>query len=302
MDGSENGKKTVAILGASGMLGSMLYRALKDKFNLILTFRTEKNLAAFDQAFGALDIRHQAFLFDFNCIYEDYLKNFKGTHESPRYRELLDRLKAADGVVNCVGIIIPYAQIDRAGTFFINSALPHLLADKFGKKLIHITSDCVFNGSSGFPYDENSLPSPTDLYGLSKSLGEPLNCLTLRTSIVGPEIEGFCSLLEWFRRQRGKAVKGYNRHFWNGVTTREFANICGKIFENRSDYPECGIYHVFSNPVSKYEMLLKFRDKYGIDCDIAADGSSKLNRTLTTVKDLNARLNIPDFDTMLKAL
>lgn len=302
MDEFNNGKKTVAILGASGMLGSMLYRALKDKFNLILTFRNETNRAAFNKAFGALDIRHQTLLFDFNGIYEDYLKNFKGTHESPRYRELLDRLQAADGVVNCVGIIIPHAQIDRAGTFFINSALPHLLADTFGKKLIHITTDCVFNGSSGFPYDENSPPSPTDLYGLSKRLGEPLNCLTLRTSIVGPEIEGFLSLLEWFKSQRGKTVKGYSRHFWNGVTTREFADICGKIFLNRSDYPENGIYHVFSNPLSKYEMLLKLRDKYGIDCDIIADGSSELNRTLATVKDLNARLAISDFDTMLKAL
>lgn len=294
-------KKTIAILGADGMLGSMLYNVLKNSFNLVIFLRSKEKTELLEKAYGGIK-PHKAKIFDFNLVYGDYVKGFKNLSESPHYREFLDNLGEIDGIVNCVGIIIPHSLKDCSNTFFINSALPHLLADTFGKKLIHITTDCVFNGSTGFPYDENSLPSPVDLYGLSKSLGEPQNCLTLRTSIVGPEIEGFLSLLEWFRRQTGKTVKGYRRHFWNGVTTREFGNICERIFNNRADYPEKGVYHVFSNAVSKHEMLLKFREKYDIDCEITADESTGLNRTLSTVKELNSRLAIPDFDAMLKAL
>ncbi|MCX6758700.1 MAG: sugar nucleotide-binding protein [Candidatus Nealsonbacteria bacterium] len=297
----ENNKKTIAILGANGMLGSMVYNVLKDNFNLIVFLHGSNKLPLLEKAYGSIN-PHESKNFDFNLIYDDYVKGFKNLGASPRYREFLDELGNVDGIVNCAGIIIPHSLKDCSNTFFINSALPHLLADTFGSKLIHITTDCVFGGSAGFPYDENSLPSPTDLYGLSKSLGEPQNCLTLRTSIVGPEIEGFFSLLGWFKRQEGKTINGYRRHFWNGITTREFGNICAKIFKDRSDYPQNGIYHVFSNVVSKYEMLLKFREKYDIDCEIIADDSTELNRTLSTVKELNSRLAIPDFDKMLKVL
>ena len=129
-----------------------------------------------------------------------------------------------------------------------------------------------------------------------------MNCLTLRTSIIGPEIAGFLSLLDWFKQQKGKTVKGFTQHFWNGVTTREFGNICAKIFNDRGQYPDCGLYHVFSTAVSKYDMLVKFREKYSIDCEIVGDDAAKLNRTLATAKDLNARLEIPSFDRMLEKL
>jgi len=289
------------IIGAAGMLGSMVYNVLKDRFNLVLVVRGKENATLLEKDYGGTE-NHRVLDFDFDCVYDDYLKGFKGFSESPHYREFVDSLGPVDGAVNCVGIIIPYSLDDCANTFFINSALPHLLADTYGPKLIHITTDCVFNGTENFPYNENSLPSPVDVYGLSKSLGEPANCLTLRTSIIGPEITGFLSLLEWFKKQNGQTLKGFSNHFWNGITTREFANICVKIFNDRDNYPQTGIYHVFSNRVSKYEMLLKFREKYNIDCDIIDDPGPKLNRTLATVKDLNSRLAIPDFDAMLKSL
>jgi dTDP-4-dehydrorhamnose reductase len=298
---ADNNKKTIAILGATGMLGSMVYNVLKDDFNLVLVFRDAENLGSLQKAYGKTEC-HRIINFDFNLVWQDYLKGFKSASESPSYRKFIDELGPVDGMINCVGIILPHSLKDCANTLFINGALPHILAGTFREKLIHITTDCVYSGLSGFPYDENSLPSPNDLYGISKSIGDSTRCLTLRTSIIGPEITGFLSLLEWFKKQNGQTIKGFSNHFWNGVTTKEFGNICARIFANRDQYPENGIYHVFSTSVSKYDMLVKFREKYGINCEIAADDTAKLNRTLATVKDLNARLEIPSFDQMLKEL
>jgi dTDP-4-dehydrorhamnose reductase len=296
-----NNKKKVVILGVDGMLGSMIYNVLQKEHNLILVLRDKKKLPLINQAYGGIDY-HRVYEFDFNSIYDDYIKGFKDLTMNPSYQGFLDDLGEVDTIINCVGIITSHALKDPANTLFINSALPHILAQTFKEKLIHISTDCVFNGIEGFPYSEDSLYSPTDLYGLSKSLGEPQNCLTLRTSIIGPEIVGFFGLLEWFRKQSGKTVKGFTEHFWNGITTKEFGKICGKVIENRSQYPQGGLFHIFSTTLSKYEMLLKFQSKYNIDCKIILDNSTGINRTLATVRDLNSQLKVPSFDEMLEEL
>jgi dTDP-4-dehydrorhamnose reductase len=141
-----------------------------------------------------------------------------------------------------------------------------------------------------------------DTYGLSKSLGEPENCLTIRTSIIGRELDGFTGLLEWFLQQEGKSITGYSEHYWNGITTKEFGNICDQIMENPPRLPAKGLYHVFSTVVSKYDMLQAFKRKYGMRCTITADENNKLNRTLATVKELNGLLRVPSFDQMIDAL
>ena len=294
-------KKKVLLLGADGMLGSMVYNVLKDKYDLILALRSKDTLPNLEKAYGGTD-KHRIYEFDFNLIYQDYLKGFKDLKQSPGFKNFINDIGQVDALINCVGIIIPNSLKDPANTFFINSALPHLLSSVFKEKMIHPTTDCVFNGLEGFPYDENSKASPTDLYGLSKWLGEPKDCLTLRTSIIGPEISGFYSLLEWFKKQSGQTAKGFGRHFWNGITTKEFGKICDKIIENREAYPKNGLFHIFSTTLSKYEMLLKFKEKYNIDCNIVEDGSAGINRTLSTVNPLCLKLQIPSFDEMLKEL
>lgn len=298
---AENNKKTVAILGPTGMLGSMVYNVLKEKCNLILVLRDKENLPRLDKMYGGVD-KHRIYEFDFNWIYGDYLKSFKDLTKSPNFKRFLNDIGEIDALINCVGIITPHSLKDIANTFFINSALPHLLSSVFKEKMIHPSTDCVFNGNEGFPYDENSLVSPTDLYGLTKSLGEPKDCLTFRISLIGPEITGFLSLLEWFKKQSGQTVKGFRQHFWNGITTKQFGKICDKIIENRNQYPQNGLFHIFSTTLSKYEMLLKFLEKHHIDCKIIPDNSTKLNRTLTTVRELSSQLQIPSFDEMLKEL
>ncbi|MDD5639176.1 MAG: NAD-dependent dehydratase, partial [Candidatus Pacebacteria bacterium] len=125
---------------------------------------------------------------------------------------------------------------------------------------------------------------------------------TIRTSIIGRELEGFTGLLEWFLNQKEKSITGFANHFWNGITTEQFGKICDKIISHPEKYPKTGLYHVFSTTVSKYEMLLKFKEKYNIGCEIKKDEEQKLNRTLSTIYDFNEKLNIPSFDQMMEEL
>lgn len=292
-------KKTVIILGATGMLGSAIYDTLKDEYKLILTVRNKEKAKLLDNAYGGVD-QHRVVEFDVSKVYQDFL-NKKG-NPSEALQSFLGEVGEFDYAINAIGITIPFSMENEALTLFINGALPHLLSREWGKKLIHITTDCVYNGLEGFPYDENSQKTPIDLYGLSKSLGEPTDCLTIRTSIIGRELEGFTGLLEWFLQQEGQEISGFSNHYWNGVTTKQFGEICDQIISEPEKYPGTGLHHVFSSVVSKHEMLLKLREKFGIQCEIKDNPEPKLNRSLTTIKDLNEKLDIPAFDKMVDDL
>jgi dTDP-4-dehydrorhamnose reductase len=291
--------KRVLLLGATGMLGSAVYDVLNKKYDLILGVRDLGKVALLEKAYGGTD-QHRALPFDAAPIYQDYVDK-KGS-PGDYMTEFLRQAGEVECVINAVGVTIPFVLRDAALTFFINGALPHILAHIFGEKLIHITTDCVYDGKRGFPYDENSSKSPIDIYGLSKSLGEPSDCLTIRTSIIGRELCGMTGLLEWFLQQSGKTILGFAEHYWNGITTKQFGKLCDQIMESPEAFPQRGIYHVFSTVVSKYEMLLAFQDKYGTPCTIEADHSNRLNRTLTSVKELNRMLKVPSFAEMLDAL
>ncbi|MDD5639095.1 MAG: sugar nucleotide-binding protein [Candidatus Pacebacteria bacterium] len=291
--------KKILLLGATGMLGSAIYDVLKDKYSLILSIRDKDKIDLLDKTYGGVK-KHKIIEFDAALLYQDFLE--KQGYPSNYLSNFLKEIGEVDYVINAIGVTIPFSLENQPLTFFINSAFPHILANKFGQKLIHITTDCVYNGKEGFPYDENSPKTPVDIYGLSKSLGEPTNCLTIRTSIIGRELEGFTGLLEWFLNQKEKSITGFANHFWNGITTKQFGKICDKIISHPEKYPKTGLYHVFSTTVSKYEMLLKFKEKYHIDCEIKKGEEQKLNRTLSTIYDFNERLNIPSFDKMIEEL
>jgi dTDP-4-dehydrorhamnose reductase len=292
-------KKRVLLLGATGMLGSAVYGVLKDKYELVLTVRNPQKLALLERAYGGTS-QHSVIEFDAEKLYQDFLS--KKGYRGQCLASFLESVGAIDYAINAIGITIPFSLQSPPLTFFINSAFPHILANVFERELIHITTDCVFNGKEGFPYKENSPPTPVDLYGLSKSLGEPANCLTLRTSIIGRELDGHSGLLEWYLRQGGNIVTGFSGHFWNGITTKQFGEICDRIMEDPAALPATGKYHVFSGPVSKYDMLVAFERKYHVGAKIQEDTENKLNRTLGTVYDFNSRLNIPPFEDMLNDL
>jgi len=291
--------KKVLILGVTGMLGSAVYGILKDDFNLILTIRDKNKIKLLEDSFGKIH-KHIFLDFDVEKIYDDFL-NKKG-YKSEYLLKFLEKVGEIDYVINAIGVTIPFSLKNPALTFFINGAFPHIMANIFGEKLIHITTDCVYNGKEDFSYTEKSLKTPIDVYGLSKSLGEPINCLTIRTSIIGQELEGHTGFLDWFLQQEGKEITGFAEHYWNGITTKEFGKLCHKIMSNPELYPKIGLYHVFSTTVSKYEMLLKLKEKFKINCTIKEDHENKLNRTMTTVRDLNSKLNVSSFNEMVEEL
>ena len=291
--------KKILLLGATGMLGSAVYDVLKDKYSLILSVRDKDKINLLDKAYGSVE-KHKVVEFDASLLYQDFLE--KKGYPSNYLSNFLKKVGEIDYVINAIGVTIPFSLENQTLTFFINSAFPHILSNKFGKKLIHITTDCVYNGKEDFPYDENSFKIPVDIYGLSKSLGEPTNCLTIRTSIIGRELKGFTGFLEWFLNQKEESVNGFANHFWNGITTKQFGKICDEIMTNPEKYPQTGLYHIFSNSVSKHGMLLKFKEKYNINCEIKKDEEQKLNRTLSTIHNFNEKLNIPSFDKMIEEL
>ncbi len=288
---------TVALTASTGMLGNTAYRVLRDRFDLVLLYRDEDKLRALDDAHGGV-ARHRTVRVDFADVYKDFVAGGAAAGDG-----LAAAIGEVDAVVNTAGVIIPRMRDAPELTFFVNGALPHLLATHYGPRLIHITTDCVFGGRTGAPYDEGAPPSPQDLYGMSKAMGEPTaSSLVLRTSIIGPELGGRSSLLEWFRSRRGGTVDGYVNHLWNGVTTQALAEGVAAIVGDRAAFPATGLRHVFSTAVSKYELLQALDRRYGLDVRVVPRTVHGVDRRLATMHPLNDALGIPPLDAMLDAL
>lgn len=162
-------------------------------------------------------------------------------------------------VINCVGILNQAVDHSLVEGIYLNSVLPHLLAELLREtqaKLIHISTDCVFEGSKG-NYTEHDPPDAVSYYGRSKALGEVIDNrnLTVRTSIVGPELKANgVGLLHWFLSQK-EAVNGFDQVIWSGVTTLQLA----KFILQDAKTPHTGLYHLVNNQIiSKYELLRLF--------------------------------------------
>lgn len=294
--------KKVLITAATGMLGSTVYNVLKDDYSLILLYKSDSKLKLLEKVYGGLK-NHRTIKFDFLSLREDYLEGFPKTHIGKNARKLLEVIGDVDAVINTAGVIKQNKECNLEDMLFINGAIPHILSMIYQEKLIHITTDCVFNGIEDAPYGEYSSHTPNDLYGLSKSIGEPRDrSLVFRTSIIGPEISGNISLLEWVRSQDGKEVNGYMNHLWNGLTTRQFAIICREIINHREHYPKNGLFHLFSTTVSKYQMVKLIADKYKINVRVNPVYVNSVDRRLKSEYELSEKLKIPSFEEMLKEL
>jgi dTDP-4-dehydrorhamnose reductase len=163
-----------------------------------------------------------------------------------------------DVVINAVGLLNENAENNIKDALIVNSLLPHYIQgvlDEMGNsaRLIHISTDCVFSGLDG-QYHEQSVKDGTSVYARTKSLGEVTKGphLTIRTSIIGPELkEDGCGLFLWFMKQSG-AIDGFDRVYWNGVTTLELA----KAIDHCITHGVNGLYHLcHEEKVSKYQLL-----------------------------------------------
>jgi dTDP-4-dehydrorhamnose reductase len=200
--------------------------------------------------------------------------------DQPTINGLLDQLRP-DVIINCVGLVKQHKLAsDPISAIRLNSLLPHQLLSQAagsGARLIHVSTDCVFSGARG-AYVESDTPDPTDLYGRSKLLGEIGDPgLTIRTSIVGRELGSRHGLLEWFLGEAGP-VAGYTRSIFSGLTTIALARLFRDTVIPRSDLR--GLYHVASEPISKYELLRLFRSAYKRQIEINADDSLIIDRSL----------------------
>lgn len=263
-------KKKILIAGGTGMLGHKLIQVFGDLgFDVYATTRgSEKAL----EKYGLLDAERV-----FSGVDVDDFQNFE---------DVLRHLRP-DAVINSVGVIkqLPEAE-DFDVTLGINSIFPQRtarVAEKYAFKFINISTDCVFSGKKG-NYIEEDISDAEDLYGKSKFLGEVAgrNCLTLRTSIIGRELQTSHSLLEWFLSRDGHHVRGYTNAVYTGFPTRTLGEIIAGIIENQPGLE--GVYHVSSDPISKYDLLVLIREKFGLDIEIEPFADFYMDRSLDSSK------------------
>ena len=186
-------------------------------------------------------------------------------------------------VINCVGIIKqrPTAQ-DRLLSLTVNAVLPQRLqrlCQAAGARLIHFSTDCVFRGDKGM-YTEDDPSDAIDLYGRSKFLGETdgEGALTLRTSIIGRELDTRSGLVEWFLSQRGGQVHGFTRAIYSGFTTHALARILRTIIADHRNLS--GTVNVASEPITKHDLLQLIRRAYHVDIDIVPEATTCVDRSL----------------------
>ena len=187
-----------------------------------------------------------------------------------------------DVVINCIGLIKQLADVDDPLiTLPINAMLPHRLANLcslVGARLVHMSTDCVFSGSKG-NYKESDISDATDLYGKSKYLGEVdyPHAITLRTSIIGHELQSAHGLIGWFLSQQGNC-KGFRRAIFSGLPTVVLAKVIRDIVLPRKELT--GVYHVAAKPISKYDLLKLVADVYGKQIEVIPDDNLVIDRSL----------------------
>jgi dTDP-4-dehydrorhamnose reductase len=268
----EETKEKILILGGIGMLGHVLLKKLNDN-KLFLVYDITRNKENRPNNYKC-DVK------DFNFLFE-IIKQI-----NPDY------------IINCVGILIKGSLSDPSNAILINAVLPYKLvqfSDTINAKLIHISTDCVFDGSKG-SYIESDNKTAQDTYGLSKSLGEIKDSknLTLRTSIIGPELkDNGEGLFSWFLRQKGE-VNGYTESIWGGVTTMVLSDIIIKCI--KEDYT--GLIHVTNlTPISKFELLNLIKVKFKLNnIDLKKVPGKKSDKSLNTKYDY---FNVPSYDEMV---
>lgn len=257
--------KTVLILGANGMLGHVLFIELsRQGYSVYATTRLSS-----DPTPGfPPELTHRIL----------------GGVEASNVDSLTRVLAAVqpDLVINCIGIIkqLPIAK-DPLISITINALLPHrlaLLCKATGARLLHISTDCVFNGQKG-SYTEADSSDADDLYGRSKFLGEvnDPHCITLRTSIIGHELNSRYGLIEWFLAQQHQ-VQGFTQAIYSGFPTIEIARIIGQYVIPQPELS--GLYQVSSAPISKYDLLQLVAQRYGKTIIIEPATHIRLDRSL----------------------
>lgn len=277
----------VLVLGAGGMLGYTLYRHLAADPDIEVHGSLRRPLpgACPVPARGRLHLDIEAL--DGSAI------------------DGLVRLVKPDALINCVGLIKQRQHAtDPLAAIALNATLPHRLAracTAVGARLIHVSTDCVFSGRTG-AYRESDVADADDLYGRSKRLGEVDydGHLTLRTSLIGHELTGGISLVDWFLGQR-RAVTGYGGAVFSGLPTVEIARVLRERILPRREL--AGLYHLSAAPIDKDRLLRLVARQYGHDIAIHRETQPAIDRSLDSSR-LRAALRYapPAWDELVAAM
>ena len=259
----------ILILGGDGMLGHRLLRQFAPRHETRVTLRQPldayRRFRLFDRsnACGGIDVLDPSALMK---VFADF---------------------KPQATINAAGIVKQRPDIkDDVQSIKVNSIVPHLLARlcrEHGARFVHLGTDCVFSGKKG-NYSEQDRPDPVDVYGLSKLLGEAdgRGALTLRTSMIGPELHRKTGLIEWFLAQKGKAIRGWRKAIFSGFTTAELARVIEKLVTAHPDAH--GLYHVSAAPISKFELLSAIERRLHTGTTIAPDDSFNCDRSLDSTR------------------
>lgn len=255
----------ILVLGASGMLGNAMVRVLTENpdWQVYGTIRSEGSKRFFHADIAAR------------------LLSGIDVEQSDSLMQAFISIRP-DVVINCVGLIKQLADADDPlQAITINALLPHRLArlsELSGARLVHMSTDCIFSGDKG-GYQESDRSDAKDLYGRSKYLGE-LACshtITLRTSIIGHELQSAHGLVNWFLSQQERC-NGYTRAIFSGLPTVVLAQIVRDVVIPRADLS--GVYHVAAQPISKFELLKLIAEVYGKSIEVMPDDRLVVDRSL----------------------
>lgn len=267
-------KKKILVLGSTGLIGHQVFNYLRrsDEYELY-DFSYRKQL---HNGTVILDARNE----------ERYLGEIVNL--------------APDFIVNCIGILINGANTNPENAIFLNAYMPNRLArlaNEINAKLIHISTDCVFSGNKDSAYIETDIKDGLSIYAKTKALGEIISDhhLTLRTSVVGPEIKSDGEeLFHWFMKQHAE-IDGYTKAIWSGVTTLELAKAVD--FSIREGIT--GLHHVTNNQsISKYDLLKLFQKHTLKDISINAVDGKKSDKSFVDIRGL-LDYEIPSYDQMI---
>lgn len=263
------------VLGGVGMLGHILIDRLdsNNTYDVFDITRNKKNRSS-----------------NFKCDVSDFEKLW----------DIIEKIRP-NFIVNCVGVLIKGSSDDPSNAIALNSLLPHKLVQfskEISAKLIHISTDCVFDGSRG-GYLEDDQKTAQDIYGLSKSLGEIIDDknLTLRTSIIGPELkkkgEG---LFSWFVNQTGR-VNGFTDVIWGGVTTLTLSDVIIQCIKEG----QTGLLHVTNRKsISKYDLLDLIKESFNLDhIKLMKSPGKKSDKSLNTKFKY---FKIPEYEAMISEM
>lgn len=266
--------KKVLVFGATGMAGhivSMYLSNMKDKYTVFNVCHKNK-------------LNENSVLCDISDI--------------DNVNEIIQSINP-NVIINCVGVLNKVAYKDIKNTVYVNTFFPRFLA-RIGEmkniKIIHLSTDCVFSGLKG-SYDEKSFKDEDGIYGLSKNLGEieGKNGLTIRTSIIGPELKNGSGLFNWFMNQKG-TISGFSNVFWSGITTLELSKVIDKALDMNIE----GIYNITPGyKISKYDLLNIIKDEFKKDDIIIEKNDTNVcDKSLTSLRE-DFYYKIPSYKTMI---